>query len=85
MQKHKHKQGHRDDAQAQGNTSIYMGDTKTKAKGINERHKDKDKRYMHGRHKDKDKRNTCEAQRQGQKEYKEYRDEKMNLGDTPPD
>ena len=45
MQKHKHKQGHRDDAQAQGNTSIYMGDTKTKAKGIHERHKDKDKRY----------------------------------------
>ena len=66
MQKHKHKQGHRDDAQAQGNTSIYMGDTKTKAKGIHERHKDKDKRYtwetktkgIHKRHKYKDKRNT---------------------------
>ena len=55
MQKHKHKKGHRDDAQA--NTRIYMGDTKTKAKGIHERHKNKDNRY------------TRETQRQRQKEY----------------
>ena len=39
------KQKHTDDAKAQADTHKYMGDTKTKAKGIHERHKDKDKRY----------------------------------------
>ena len=71
MKKHKHKQGHTDDAKAQANTHIYMGDTKTKAKGIHGKYKDKDKRYtwetktkeIHERHKDKDKRNTRNTKR----------------------
>ena len=52
-------------------THVYTWDTKTKAKGIHERHKDKDKRYtwetktkgIHKRHKDKDKKNTRNTKR----------------------